>query len=453
MRFLLAALLAATLAVPAYATESAEATSLTGVAPIVDGSGNIWTFGAFDGANYQTLKNGVREQSGYGVLYYYHSHAVYVETAGGHWYNMAAFGTEVSDPRTGGCTHSVNGATVTSTSGSICDAAGVTWTLTTGTGLQVTKAGTKQGTADVVLMYYDNPNDRIYQQNSDGDWWYTAAAGTVSWIATVDPRVSANCVSTSWCDDFNGTALNADQHMNSADRWGYAGPDSSTWDGYAVNGAWMVNPLHTGTTGGTFATLYGLDGSGNLHLDIAPTPGGCTTACGNLAYISGQLNATTHKAQVGHYFEVRAKMPSMNGTNFALWLYADYHNSGGLYQEIDLVEAVRASDGSWSAATQAIHHDYAGVGNDAYDIFQAQGFDITQWHTYGVYWTSSSICLYIDRAQTICNSQSSAGYTGDMIIWLSSQAGASGWTGNIAAGQSQKSMLVDYWREYTYKPF
>jgi hypothetical protein len=460
-RVLFAAIVAATLATPAFATESPDKTEVHPPAVITDASGNVW---GYDAPTQQSTKNGVivgASHVAYDQLYYSHTFYHNLSATGANWWYWNGTGfTQAAgggaDPRTS-CTQSANGATVTSTSGSICDASGNTWTLTTGTGLQVTKNGTKQGTADVVLMYYDNPNDRIYQENSDMDWWYTAANGTVSWVATVDPRTSANCTSTSWCDDFNGTALNADQHMNTADRWGYTDPDSLYWDGYNVNQAWMVNPLHTGTTGTSFTNLYKMDGSGDLVLGIDNTPGTCTTACGNLSWISGQLVSTTAFTP-GHYIEARAKMTATPGTNFAIWLYDDHRSTGGIYQEIDLVEAVRANDNSWVNGSQAIHHDYI-TPTEANEPWYHYGtdtpaYDPTVWHTYGVDWEPGSICLYIDRMQSGCSAYGGSNYTGSMHLWLSSQGAASGWGGNLQTGVTMPaSMTIDYVRSYDHKPF
>lgn len=449
-RVLFAAIVAVFLAVPAFATESVEGFSATAIT-MTDGNGDKWSFGDGSGTGQGAWvsKNGVHLSGAYGYFMYYHNHTIYWQQNDASWHLWDGSAVQsASDPR-GSCPRSANGATVTSTSGSICDASGVSWTLTTGTGLQVTKAGTKQGTADVVLMYYDNPDDRIYQENSDGYWWYTAASGTVSWVATVDPRVSANCDSTSYCDDFNGTTLNASEHMNTSYRWGYADTSSLTWDGGDKNGGWQVNPLHTGTTSSTFTNLYKLDGSGDLVLGIDNTPGTCTTVCGNDAHISSQLIATA-PFTVGHYIEVRAKVTATNGTNFALWLYDDHSGSGGVYQEADLVEIVRAYDNSSYVAAQTLHHD--GIsGNEGWNNYS---MDVTAWHTYGVDWEAGSICYYIDRVQTGCSTSGGSSYNGSMHLYLSSQLASASWGGPMQAGTTMPgSMTIDYVRAYDHKPF
>lgn len=453
MRFLLAAMLAATLAVPALATESSDGTQLNIQAAITDSGANQWTFGASHDAYHNELIYEGSTNHSWGGLLAYHSHTVYTaqnNSTGVNWYYWNGTGWIL----TSALAASANATQVTSTDGAIIDASGNVWTLTTGTGNQVTKDGTQQGTADVVLMYYDAVNNRIYQENDAGAWWYTSTSGTVSWVATTDPRTSSNCGGTTFCDDFNGASLNADQHMASTSTWGYAGPDNTTWDGYNVNNAWMINPLHTGTTGTTFSNLYKLDGSGDLVLGIDNTPGTCTTACGNKSWISGQLIATQTFTQ-GHYIEARAKMSATPGTNFAIWLYDDHSGSGGVYQELDIVEAVRANDNSWTVAAQTIHHDPSA--NESWDQFNTTPFDLTAWHTYGVDWETGSICFYIDRVQTGCATSGVSSYTGSMHLWLSSQGAAgppNAWGGPLLSGVTMPaSMTIDYVRSYDHKPF
>jgi len=330
----------------------------------------------------------------------------------------------------------------------ITDANGDNWTTGgysfTGLGYYLLKNDVALSGGYAMEIYY--LNHRVYWRQNNNVWKYWDGSAIQ---LTTDPhqQQSANCTGTVWCDDFN--SLDAGQHMDPAHKWGYAAPYPPDWDGTTNTGAaTAINPLFSATTGTPYSNLYTTDGAGNLLLNIDNTPSGCGTTCRGQPYIMGQLIATTLFGP-GHYFEVRAKVPPTPGTNFALWLYEDYTATGGHYQEIDLLEAVRAVDNSWILTSQTIHHD-----NNTAEGYQDWSRDPTQWHTYGAYWTPTSICLYIDRVQTYCNAQSVAGYTGNMWLYLSSQSGGSWSKGDIPAGTPLPvSMTIDYAAVYDHKPF
>jgi poly(3-hydroxybutyrate) depolymerase len=80
-------------------------------------------------------------------------------------------------------TVSPSGTRVTTTTGSIYDANGVTWTITTGG--QVAVNGTADGTtANVIELAY--VGGLIYQENASLDW-YSKAKPTDSWVQTTSP--------------------------------------------------------------------------------------------------------------------------------------------------------------------------------------------------------------------------------------------------------------------------
>lgn len=325
------------------------------------------------------------------------------------------------------------------------DADGNLWTQGgpggTGQGNNVLKNGSVITGAYTHFMYYHNHT--VYWQQNDGTWYYLNGTTVTQ---TTDPRQqqSQNCTGTVWCDDFN--SLDAGQHMDTAHKWDYAAQWNTQWDGYNVGAGRMINPLYSGTTGSQFSNLYKTDGSGDLVLGIN-SAGSCTSACANEPFISGQL-ISPQTVSVGSYVEARVKTTATSGANFAVWLYGDYSGSGGVAQEIDLLEDIYLTSGG-HAATQTLHHNPSG----AQEQWADWGIDMTQWHTVGAYWTATSVCFYIDRVQTGCNSASVTDYTGAMWIYLSSQDGGS-WTGGIPTGTTMPaSMTIDYVRVYDHKPF
>jgi hypothetical protein len=81
---------------------------------------------------------------------------------------------------------SASGTTLTSTSGSIVDATGATWTLVNGTGLEARRNGAVPGTGAVsltTLLYYQRT---IYYKNAS--FWFSWNGS--SWVASTDPRVA-----------------------------------------------------------------------------------------------------------------------------------------------------------------------------------------------------------------------------------------------------------------------
>jgi hypothetical protein len=268
-------------------------------------------------------------------------------------------------------------------------------------------------------------------------------------VTTLQQQVTALqnggvCANTTFCDSF--ATLDVGQHMDTTHKWTYVkwyGPPN--WDGEGVNSGWMVNPLYSGTQ---INGLYGI-GSSGLQMSIA-NAGSCTTACGNLPYVSSALVASNFKVTPNSYTEFTAKFPNVPGSAWALWLMGDGTN--GHYQELDLVEAVQAASGSWTGAFQTVHYD--GGSQDQYTAW-APGFSITAQHTYGVDWrTGGNICFYIDRAQTMCKPTPSY-YTGPMYLLLSSEDGDHDWTGGgiPSTATLPAAMTVQNVRVWGVRPF
>ncbi len=104
-----------------------------------------------------------------------------------------------------------------------------------------------------------------------------------------------------------------------------------------------------------------------------------------------------------------------------------------------------------SLFTQAV---WNGTGNAtaagsfySYDVLAT--YDATQFHTWGVDWTSSTVTFYMDRVAT-CSFPTPAGYTSPMYAILSSEIGSSG---TIAAGATLAPMQVDCVKVWTARPF
>jgi hypothetical protein len=126
-----------------------------------------------------------------------------------------------------------------------------------------------------------------------------------------------------------------------------------------------------------------------------------------------------------------------------------------------MLESPRAHDGSWSLISQAIHRGDIAEGKPKTDIgdtnpyYQFSASFDSNYHTYGVYWTSTQICNYIDRVQTRCEA-TPAGY--DSPMWISLGLGDSGnWEGTqgytLNPADLPATASFDYIADYDHKPF
>ena len=325
------------------------------------------------------------------------------------------------------------------------------------TGTQMVVDGAIVGHASWLdtLLYW---NHTVYWGHGGGATWYKVTS--LSPFTTVnnngDPRQqSANCTGTVWCEDFN--SLDVGQHNDTSHTWQYVDTWGPAWDGEMIGSTWEVNELNPATNiPGIYATASGL-----LNLTLLPKPGSCT-ACGTANSVGASLWTTTHKVTVGHYVECKVKLlPNINHTTTACWLYGDQTGPSGAYQELDMLESPRAHDGSWSLISQAIHRGDVANGKPKTDIgdtnpyYQFSASFDSNFHTYGVYWTATQICNYIDRVQTRCEA-TPAGY--DSPMWISLGLGDSGnWEGTqgytLNPADLPATAQFDYIADYDHKPF
>jgi hypothetical protein len=184
--------------------ESGNAVTIT-TGAIVDSSGAIWTLVPSTANGMQIALNGkVQTTTANVTLLLYWNRRVYQQNqAGGWWYYAASAWVTTSDPRsknpvtptptptpTPAAVESKNGATISSSTGSLVDSSANIWTLVSSatSGLQIARNGTVDtATANVTLLLYSNKV--IYQQNSAGGWWSWSSN---AWQSTGDPRGAAS---------------------------------------------------------------------------------------------------------------------------------------------------------------------------------------------------------------------------------------------------------------------
>jgi hypothetical protein len=181
-----------------------------------------------------------------------------------------------------------------------------------------------------------------------------------------------------------------------------------------------------GDPGAQFDQAHVTVGGGLLHINTSQDP------AFNNEWVSGGACACNIPGQVyGAYF-VRSRMTGAGPTGVQL-LWPD---ANVWPPEIDFNE----TNGSSSATTATVHYSSANS-----QIGRSLNVDMTQWHTWGVIWTPTSITYTVDGNAwgTVTNVSSIP--TIAMHISLQSQTWcASGW----ACPTSSQSMLVDWVAQY-----
>lgn len=220
-----------------------------------------------------------------------------------------------------------------------------------------------------------------------------------------------------WNDEFDGNTLDANKWA-ACPEWHRQG--GSYWE---ADNAW-------------------LDGNGNLKLRVDER---------NDSVFCGAVRTHNKYNQKYGYFEVRCRVPQMQGGWAAFWMMP-YGNQVGSQgndgTELDIFESING----WNGKIQhALHWD--GYGAD----HQKDSKSMTNWglydgefHKFGMMWTPDEYIFYIDDVETW---RSSAGGVSDVEQYMKLTLEVSGdtWAGNWA-NQTNKPITwaVDYVRTYAY---
>jgi beta-glucanase (GH16 family) len=177
-------------------------------------------------------------------------------------------------------------------------------------------------------------------------------------------------------------------------------------------------------------------GSGN-------TPGG-----GSLSYVSGLFTTQGFFSQKYGYFEMRAKLPAGVGMWPAFWMLDTDSNVGGMWPpELDVLEAFGApnsgGEGGTNKAHWGVHSQNAGQEAGGWVTLGSDG--TTQFHTYGVLWTSATLTFYYDGV-SVASTATPTDYTKQMYMIVNLAVGGT-WPGN-ATGENA-TMQVDYVRAFS----
>jgi beta-glucanase (GH16 family)/Ca2+-binding RTX toxin-like protein len=156
-------------------------------------------------------------------------------------------------------------------------------------------------------------------------------------------------------------------------------------------------------------------------------------AAWNRDFTSGMLNTLGSFEQKYGYFEIRAEMPTAQGTWPAFWMMTHPFTSG---VEADIFEGL--------AATPNVDYRRAFGGSETlYD--NALKIDPSGFHTYGLLWTAQTVTFYYDGV-AVLQGATPATWTQPMALILNMAVG--GWGGTADPSQFPATLKVDYIKAY-----
>lgn len=270
--------------------------------------------------------------------------------------------------------------------------------------------GSGSNTYDIISISEDYLQVRVIQEGN-GAAWYLLFTSTM-------PEEDAGFTDLIWSDEFD---------TNGA-------PDTTKWAYDLGAGGWGNNEEQTYTDNAENVIVE----DGYLKINaIADGSGGYTSA---RVKTQDLFNFTYGKV------EVRAKLPSSQGTWPAIWMLGSnfpdvgWPNSG----EIDIMEQT----GDNKNAVLATCHWFDGSANASYGESTSVTNATTEFHVYALEWTEESIKIFVDDTlyYTLTN-DSALPFNSDFFIILNVAMGGS-LGGTIDPEFTEDTMEVDYIRVY-----
>jgi beta-glucanase (GH16 family) len=235
-------------------------------------------------------------------------------------------------------------------------------------------------------------------------------------------------------DDFNTLSLHSGTTGTWDAKYWWAPTQGSTLSGNGEQ-EWYINPAYAPTASvDPFSVSNGV-----LTISAEKTPTSIKPLVGNANYTSGMLNTYSTFSQTYGYFEMRADMPSNQGTWPAFWLLPE---SGAWPPELDVVEMIGQDP---NTVNTAVHSDATGqhtVVGSAVKTPSTDGF-----HTYGVLWKPDTITWYLDNV-AVAQAATPADMHDPMYMIVNLAVG--GIAGTPADGlPNGAEMKIDYIKAYS----
>jgi beta-glucanase (GH16 family) len=246
-----------------------------------------------------------------------------------------------------------------------------------------------------------------------------------------------------WADEFSGTALN---------RTVWNVENNSTYgDGNKELACLMDRPQNVKVSGGL--------------LTIAARKEATPIKCGThdtrfpngRSYTSAMLNTKNKLAFQYGRFEIRAKMPTTQGTSKGLWPAYWMRPAVGGIGELDILELIGTSKSdpySANKVSQTIHYDYVGTHPQQANVARlATGNFADGFHDYAVEWAPGSIKWFVDGNLTYTRTLSTTSwmdqaFVGTFYLRLNMAVGGE-WPGSPDANTAfPANYQVDYVRVY-----
>ncbi|MDQ8738007.1 glycoside hydrolase family 16 protein [Paenibacillus sp. LHD-38] len=185
-----------------------------------------------------------------------------------------------------------------------------------------------------------------------------------------------------------------------------------------------------------------LDGKGNLIIQVSERDG---------KYYSGAVTTSGIFEQAYGYYEMRAKIPKVEGFWTAFWLMTDgahtVGNEGKDGTEIDIVETPFAYMDN-DTVVHAMHWDGYEADHKSAAAYPVVPGIYEGFHTFALEWNKDEYIYYIDGNETW---RSSAGGVSEVPAFVQITAEVGKWGGNIGNAVLPAQMVVDYVRVYESK--
>lgn len=253
-------------------------------------------------------------------------------------------------------------------------------------------------------------------------------------FADVPINVDFSQMHLKWSDEFNGNALNTDYwecQLGDGSSYGISGWGNNELQWYRSENVTVEN--------GLLAITAKEEKRGNKN------------------YTSGRIrtfdkDSNSPKVSIGMgYVEARMKIPSNKGIWPAFWMLGNNGQTWPKCGEIDIEESFNTK-----AFAQATIHYPTATGKDKYEWAQAtpDGYDKTDWNTYGVYRDGKKISFYLNGRiygywdTTDLSNGDRTVLNDDYHILLNFAVGGNLAGGIPGSGDLPLTMYVDYVRYY-----